>query len=315
MSKKISILMSTYNEPLSWIDDSINSIIQQTYSNFEFIIICDNPKNTDLVGFLNQKSTEDDRIKLVFNDKNIGLANSLNKAFKISNGDFIARMDADDISKPNRLEIELKYLEEENLDFVSSNVDIIDENSQCIKQANLIGYEGENLKKVLSVVNVFMHPTFMAKRIVYDQLKGYREFPAAEDYDFVLRAIDAGFKMKHIKDSLLYYRLRQNSMGLGNALVSEKCTKYIQNLHLERIKNISLTDSYDKTNLSEFLKVSDRDKIKYANILYNIKVKNRSSKFKIGFHVIKGILISNFFRTNFKNMLKIQLYRKKYGVR
>lgn len=105
--EKISVIMSTFNEKLEWVKEAIDSIINQTYRNIEFIIIVDNPNNIELKNMLEQYCIEDDRIKIIVNEFNIGLVKSLNKALKICSGEFIARMDADDISVKYRLEKQL----------------------------------------------------------------------------------------------------------------------------------------------------------------------------------------------------------------
>ena len=110
MNNEISVIMSCYNETEKELSESINSILSQTFKNIEFIIVDDNPTNTTLKNLL-IKYGNDKRVKLVFNDTNLGLAQSLNKAIDISTGEYIARMDADDIALPTRFEAQLEFLE------------------------------------------------------------------------------------------------------------------------------------------------------------------------------------------------------------
>ena len=88
------------------------------------IIIIDNPKNLDAINYVKELSLNDNRIKFYINEQNIGLANSLNKALKYANGTYIARMDADDIALPNRLEDSYNYLVNNKLDFVGGVYEI-----------------------------------------------------------------------------------------------------------------------------------------------------------------------------------------------
>ena len=106
----ISVIMSVYNEPLDWVQESIDSILQQTFGNFEFIIINDNPNNKELFDFLITNKIKDNRIIIINNDENIGLTKSLNKGLERAKGEYIARMDADDISLPERLEKQINFL-------------------------------------------------------------------------------------------------------------------------------------------------------------------------------------------------------------
>ena len=107
----VSVVMSVYNSE-KWLSYSIESIIEQTYTNFEFIIINDGSTDNSKV-ILNEYSDRDKRI-LVIHQKNIGLTKSLIKAIKLSKGDIIVRIDADDLSSKERIEQQLKELEKKN---------------------------------------------------------------------------------------------------------------------------------------------------------------------------------------------------------
>ena len=96
-----SIILSIYNEENEVVENSINSILNQTYKNFEFIIVVDNPRMS--INFLQKINKRDSRLKLLINQKNIGLTRSLIKAVKIAKGKYIVRQDADDISLIDRL--------------------------------------------------------------------------------------------------------------------------------------------------------------------------------------------------------------------
>lgn len=108
-NKKISVLMATYNTPYEWLKESIQSILDQTYSDFEFIIVDD--CSTDDMSQI-QRDITDNRICWIRNSENMGLTKSLNVALKLATGKYIARMDADDVSLPERFAEQVKYLEE-----------------------------------------------------------------------------------------------------------------------------------------------------------------------------------------------------------
>ena len=115
----ISVLMCTYNEKVIELKESIESILNQSYANFEFIIVNDGPDNVKGKNVLNYYAQKDKRIKIIENEINIGLAASLNKGLDFCNGEYLARMDADDISMPDRLEKEMEFLKKYSLDLVS----------------------------------------------------------------------------------------------------------------------------------------------------------------------------------------------------
>ncbi|WP_455387248.1 glycosyltransferase [Lactiplantibacillus pentosus] len=102
---EISVVMSVYNERPEQVQQAISSILRQTYLPTEFIIVLDDPNQSDLKALLQDYDHQTDIIKLVLNRENIGLAASLNKAIELASNELIARMDADDISEPRRLEL------------------------------------------------------------------------------------------------------------------------------------------------------------------------------------------------------------------
>ena len=207
----ISILMSTYNETPKELNESINSILHQTYSNFEFLIINDNPNNSELEKTL--KSFADSRIKIIHNEKNLGLVKSLNKGLKLCNGQYVARMDADDISCPSRIQDELLYLQNNYLDMVGSYIETIDERGNTIKSLMKFPQNHNQIAKFMRWGSCICHPTWLLKRKVCLELHGYRKTPHCEDYDFILRAIAHGYKVGNIPKVELSYRIRQSGVS------------------------------------------------------------------------------------------------------
>lgn len=207
----ISVLMSTYNETTKELDESINSILQQTYSNFEFLIINDNPNNYELEKTL--KSYKDSRIKIIHNEENLGLVKSLNSGLKYCNGQYVARMDADDISCPSRIQDELLYLQNNRLDIVGSYIETIDENGKTIKPLMSFPQNHNQIVKFMRWGSCICHPTWLLKREVCLELHGYRKTSHCEDYDFILRAIAHGYKVGNIPKVELSYRIRQSGVS------------------------------------------------------------------------------------------------------
>ena len=115
--------MSVYDETVSDISRAITSILNQTYKNIELIVILDKPDNIDAFNYL--KSINDKRIIFLPNKENIGLGFSLNNAINVASGDYIARMDADDVSHSDRLKHELNYLTKSDLDLVFCEVELV----------------------------------------------------------------------------------------------------------------------------------------------------------------------------------------------
>lgn len=179
----ISVIMSVYNEKSIYVEKAIDSILNQTYSDLEIVIVLDSPDNETLLKILKEYTHKDTRVKLLINDKNIGLAMSLNRAIEVAHGEYLARMDADDISKPERLERELEYLINNGLDVVSCVADKIDENGNVWGEIKPFNNRPEVIKDILEIQNVIIHPTVLMRTDIIKSVGGYRNFPSCQDYD------------------------------------------------------------------------------------------------------------------------------------
>ena len=105
----ISVVMPAYNTPVDILREAVESILNQSFSEYEFIIVDDDSTKTETISYLN--SLEDTRIRIIRNEANVGATKSLNIGFKAAKGQYIARMDSDDISLPNRLEKQFVFME------------------------------------------------------------------------------------------------------------------------------------------------------------------------------------------------------------
>ncbi|CAM5185006.1 O-antigen biosynthesis glycosyltransferase WbnJ [Ureibacillus acetophenoni] len=201
---KISVLMSVYNETKEDLIKSIESVLNQTLTCFEFIIVNDNPNNTTLINVLKHYEKIDKRVKIIYNVSNLGLALSLNKAAEIATGEYFIRTDADDICSIDRFEKQYNFIKDTNYDLVCSDYYFIDELGEPINRS-VRWYEHNSLKKLLPFHNVIHHPTVIMRASVFRSLNGYRNFPCAQDYDLWLRMLlnDCNFYMNARQTSLL----------------------------------------------------------------------------------------------------------------
>lgn len=222
---KISIIMSVYNETEEELKKSIGSVLSQTYSNFEYIIVCDNPLNKNICSFLN--GINDNRVRIIMNKRNMGLVWSLNYALKFVSGEYIARMDADDICINTRLYDELQYLISHKCDIVGSYVDFIDENDLIISKEIKNPTEHMQIKKFLKQDPALVHPTWLAKKKVFTNLDGYRNIPYCEDYDFLIRAVRNGFILGNVDKVLLKYRIRAKGISKSNEVKQYVIHEYL----------------------------------------------------------------------------------------
>lgn len=203
MKPKVSVIMSVHNG-MPYLVEAVRSIFAQTYKNFEFIIV-DDASTDDTCEYL--QSLKDQRVKLIRNQENLGLAASLNKALRQAQGDHVARMDADDISHPDRLKKQLEFLERNpQIDLCGTWADLIDEKGKIIGEKKFYTKDSR-IKKALVIYSPIIHPSLFAKKAVFKKLRGYdKNFEYAEDYEFLLRA-KKDFIFANIGEKLFKLRL------------------------------------------------------------------------------------------------------------
>lgn len=233
----ISVMMSTYNETAKELAQSVDSILNQTYQNIEFIIVNDNPANIELDGYL--KNIKDSRVILVKNEVNLGLVKSLNKALSFAKGEYVARMDADDISMPDRLEKEISHLKTNCLDIVGTDIQLIDDNDVVIKERMRFPATDTLARKYINYGNCMAHPTWLVKKEVYEKLGGYRDVKSCEDYDFLIRLLfSTNFKVGNISQIGLKYRIRNSGVSKSSEARQFVLRSFIAK-NKEHIKDIS----------------------------------------------------------------------------
>ncbi len=206
----ISVLTSIYNETFQEIRQAIQSIQKQTFKDWELILVNDNPHRPDLILWLKSFVKTDPRIRLLLNPENIGLARSMNRAADAACGTYLARMDADDISTPKRLEKELSLLLSEDCGLVCSRYKTIDEQGYILWQEGPC-YTPKQMAALLPCRNIIHHPTVLMRKDLFLHAGGYRPYPCAQDYDLWLRFLKMGAKMVMHQEALLYYRIRLSS--------------------------------------------------------------------------------------------------------
>ncbi|MBD3107632.1 glycosyltransferase [Bacillus sp. AGMB 02131] len=312
MSTIISVIMSTYNEEIDWVRLSVESIINQTYKDIEFIIVLDNPDNYQLKELLQKYEREDKRIKLVLNKKNMGLVSSLNIALQHCTGRYIARMDADDISIQSRLELEKEYLEKHNLDFVFAGVEIIDEQGNRLYQENDRELNSNNSRKLLEKGCISKHPTWFLKKEIYDNLKGYRDVPYSEDYDFLLRCLSKDYKIGKMSEILLLYRIRSTSISRSFGLEQYLNTRCLLHLYRkEKLDDYSLLSNMTKKS-RELCGIKEIQKFNLADHKFNAALTYFKNKriFKGSFEFMRSMFTSRYFSMKISDTIRFKVSEK-----
>lgn len=220
---------------------AVESVLQQTFSDFEFLIALDDPDNQPLLDILEEYKAQDSRIRLFVNERNLGLTQSLNKLLQQAQGDVIARMDADDISMPERFFLQYAYMESRGLDLLSCDVSVIDENGETVQEMRNLPSEDGKIKRKLKVNNCLPHPGWMVKTKMYQELGGYHPVPYCEDYEFLLRGREAGYVFGNLNEVLLKYRMTSTSISRSGLYRQFLAMKFCQEKYIAK-KQISWDD-------------------------------------------------------------------------
>ena len=203
---KISVVMPAFNQE-KFIQTSIESIINQTYQNFEFLIINDGSSDKTLE-IIEKFKKKDERIILINRNKG-GLAACLNQGISLSKGQYIARMDADDIALPERLNVQLNYLvNNPTIDLVGSNIIYFSDNKvNGVSDFKL--NSNKKLKFYTSTIGL-PHPTWMVRSNFYKKFNYSSKSDTVADQDLLTRACHS-CKLSLLKHPLLFYRVHKEN--------------------------------------------------------------------------------------------------------
>ena len=196
--------MSFHNEPLQWIRFAVESISGQTFQDFELIIVCDNPDHNEGIAYI--KSLQDPRIKFIKNPGNAGPTKSFNTAIAAAEGEYIARMDADDISLPERLETQVNYLDSHpEVSVCATDAHTIDKDGKIIRRNR---YKQKKDIALMFIANCIAHPSVMFRSSLLSVRNPlYNEdYRYSQDYELWLHLILKGHKIHTLDKVLLHYR-------------------------------------------------------------------------------------------------------------
>lgn len=225
----ISVILAVHNG-MPYLKDAIKSILTQTYRDFEFIVI-DDASSDESYKYL--KNLKDKRIVLIKNLRNLGLAASLNKGLEKSRGAFIARMDADDVSLPERFEKQIKFLNAHpKIAICGTWAKLIDDKG---KTPSLVTkpIDDARIKKENFWIPALIHPTWMVRKEVFEKIGRYDpKYDMIEDLEFLNRA--KSFKMANIGEPLLLWRSIQNRRSKKDI---QKMYKKTLDFRFEQFKN------------------------------------------------------------------------------
>ncbi|WP_052503412.1 glycosyltransferase family 2 protein [Lacinutrix sp. Hel_I_90] len=293
----ITVLIPTYNCE-QYVHEAVQSILDQTYTNFECMII-DDCSTDNTVGVI--KAFNDSRINLIIKSKNSGYTNSLNYGLTISKGKYIARMDGDDICLPHRFEKQIEVLEnDDNIVVCGSVFKIID--SEIVIEAP---EHHEEIKIGLLKDSCIGHPTAMIRKSVLDdnQINYNTEYEPAEDYDLWVRLSQLG-KLYNIQEALFLYRVHDNQVSITKKEIQRKRAS------LSRFNMLSQIDfEYSAEEKQAYIKqFSFTERLNFEELRTLIYLKEKALKANKGFfnsEALKAVLetfqtenINQYFKAN-----------------
>lgn len=228
----VSVIMATYNEPRVFIEQAINSILSQSYSHFEFIIADDSTKQETIEAI--DRAASDERVRVIRKDRKMGFVNALDIALKEAKGVLLARMDADDISLPDRLEKQVAFAQDHpGIDLFGGCIFIINGQGDVVSERHY-PTTPSGIMHMFVYRNPFAHPTIMFRRKIVDDGFLYdTNFKKAEDLEFYLRLYKHGYRFGNMADKLLKYRV------LGDQQEKRDDDNWAYN-HMARKKNFML---------------------------------------------------------------------------
>mgnify|MGYP001590873640 CR=1 FL=1 len=238
MKQKLSVIMATYRDNPEFLEKCVDSILNQTFCNFEFIIVVE-PKETN-ISFLEKTAKLDNRVKVLENASRVGISASRNRAIRESSGEYIALIDGDDYCDLSRFEKQLEFLENNSdISVVGSNMYLVDESNVIIGE-RIYPELHKDIQSYFLITMAVANPTVMTrKKDMEDAGLFDAGFPKAEDLDLWLRFLALNKKMYNIQENLVYYRMLANHYEKrsslhykSNYIARKRHSRFIWPLHI-----------------------------------------------------------------------------------
>ncbi len=254
----VSVVMSVYNGE-AFLQQAIDSILQQTYTNIQFIIVDDNSNDaTKKILF----DVKDKRVQIIYNIQNRGLTKNLNEALPHCEGVYIARMDADDVSLPDRIEKQVAFLEHYNhLAGTAGWIELINESGLVtgVWDDDRRYNTAKELTAILPKKNVIAHPAVMLRANVLKKYRYNEQQKHSQDWDLWLRLFADGLVIEKMREVLLQYRVHSSSVTslhknkTAFQKINETYSHYLQQVKTWNEFNKKVKANYRKNKLMMYL--------------------------------------------------------------
>lgn len=278
LDKLVSIIMPVLNNE-KYLDESIKSILNQSYKNIELLILDDGSKDKSL-SIIERYAIENKNIRIISRD-NKGVSNSICEMIKFANGDYIGRMDGDDVSYENRIETQIKFLEGHgDVSLVGSYVDveIVDYKNNSDKEMceRIFNFKVDKYAPSVKILNKNMicHGTFLARAKLFQKINYDCKLKECEDIDVILNCIDKGLKVEVINKRLYLNRVCSKFVhrqkGFDDCYNKEilECKfkfleKYLQGREIYILGDDKRTKIFSKI-------INNKNKYNFQNIIFKV---------------------------------------------
>ena len=304
----ISIILPVYNGE-KYIGESVSSILNQSFKNFELLVLNDGSidGSRDII-----KGFNDPRIQLVDNEENLGLTKTLNKGLKLCSGEYVARMDADDICLPNRLQVQFDFLEK------NSEVDVVGSNFRILGTKTTSAYPDEDnkIKLKLNFENALAHPTVMFRQAIAQKFSYPSNVLHCEDWLFWSELAANDIQFANLNEVLLEYRMEGQNISVINN--DSKRERFLNAYHI--ILNRLYTAELSKEELNLHFELctghvnSDVNRLKDYVEKLNLALKEKSFAANDIQDAINQKINSCFYKTADINPRKAYEIAKKFKI-
>lgn len=232
----VSVVMATYNTGYPMIREAVGSLINQTYTNWELILIDDCSTEFNDFSFLDEY--KDSRIKIFHNEENMGCTRCFNKGVRLAQGEYIARLDADDIALPHRFAKQVQFMQTHPETKVVSGgfkyFGIKADVSLCIPN------NPEFIRTTLLLTNSLAHSTLMFRRTLFteDGLYYDESFRYAQDYDLLVRICGRGIKITQLPECLVYIRTHGSQISAVNTKTRTQQRGFMSEVSGRQLMNV-----------------------------------------------------------------------------
>ncbi len=247
-SPRISVVLPVYNGE-KYLFEAIDSILAQTFTDFELIMIDDGSTDTS-PDILRAYEKKDPRVRVIVRE-NLGLVATLNQSIGLAQGEWIARMDQDDIALAHRFSRQLEWLKKTKADISGSWVKRFGSSDK--REVRLPETDGA-IKKEMLFCSPFAHPAVMMKAELVRELKYDKAFEKAEDYDLWERAAEAGWKMTNVPEVLLFYRVHNAQISSITLNLQKKVAQQVRQRYW---RFVGARIGIDNLDAQELIRVDD----------------------------------------------------------